>query len=90
MPVSFCTERDRVYSALISMHGVKAYPSDTNFILFRVSENRAEMIHAQLLKKGILIKCLHRPDSALDNCLRVTIGRPDENDAFLSSLSELL
>lgn len=72
------------------MHGVKAYPSDTNFILFRVSENRAEMIHAQLLKKGILIKCLHRPDSALDNCLRVTIGRPDENDAFLSSLSELL
>ena len=85
-----CRERDRVYKVLSSMQGIQAFPSDTNFILFRVSENRAEKIHAQLLHKGILIKCLHRPGSTLDNCLRVTIGRPDENDAFLSGLSELL
>lgn len=85
-----CAERDRIYKALSKMQDVQVHPSDTNFILFRVSGNRAEMIHAQLLKKGILIKCLHRPESALDNCLRVTIGRPDENDAFLSRLSDLL
>ena len=85
-----CSERDRVYTALSSIEDIQAHPSDTNFILFRVSKNRAEMIHAQLLRKGILIKCLHRPDTALDNCLRVTIGRPDENDAFLSSLGKLL
>ncbi|MEN8711117.1 MAG: histidinol-phosphate aminotransferase, partial [Arenicellales bacterium] len=41
-------------------------------------------------KERILIKCLHRPGTALENCLRVTIGRPDENDAFLSSLTSLL
>ena len=85
-----CTERDRVYNVLSSMQGIQAFPSETNFILFRVSESRAEQIHAELLKSGILIKCLHRPDSALENCLRVTIGRPDENDTFLSVLSELL
>ena len=52
--------------------------------------NRAESIYAGLINNRILIKCLHRADSALDNCLRVTIGRQDENDAFLSALSELL
>lgn len=85
-----CRERDRVYNTLSSLPGVETWPSDTNFILFRVSDNRAEKIHAQLLEKGILIKCLHRTGSALENCLRVTIGRPDENDAFLDALSELL
>ncbi len=85
-----CRERDRVIEALSSLQGIELWPSDTNFILFRVSDNRAEWIHAQLLEQGILIKCLHRADTALENCLRVTIGRPDENDAFLQELSELL
>ncbi len=85
-----CIERGRVYDALSSINGVKTWPSDTNFIFFRVSENRAEKIHAQLLKRRILIKNLHRVDSALKNCLRVTIGRPDENDHFLKELTEAL
>ena len=85
-----CRERDRVFNTLSSLQGVKVWPTDTNFILFRVNADRAERIHAQLFTKGILIKCLHRADSALEDCLRVTIGRPDENDAFLKVLSELL
>ena len=85
-----CRERKRVYDSLSSMQGLQLWTSNTNFILFRVSENRAERIHAQLLEKGILIKCLHRGGSALENCLRVTIGSPDENNAFLKELSELL
>ncbi|MCK5359143.1 MAG: histidinol-phosphate transaminase [Gammaproteobacteria bacterium] len=85
-----CVERDRVFNALSSLQGIELWPSDTNFILFRVSDNRAEWIHAQLLAQGILIKCLNRADTALENCLRVTIGRPDENDIFLRVLSELL
>ena len=85
-----CRERDRVYNTLSSLQGVETWPTDTNFILFRVSDNRAEKIHTQLIQTGILIKCLHRTGSALDNCLRSTIGRPDENDAFLKALSELL
>ena len=85
-----CDERDRVYDSLSSLNGVKTWPSDTNFILFRISDDRAEAIHAQLLRRGILIKCLHRAGSALENCLRVTIGSPVENDAFLDELSVLL
>jgi histidinol-phosphate aminotransferase len=85
-----CAERDRVYDSLSSIKGVERWPSDTNFILFRVPDGRAEAVHGELLKRRILIKCLHRADSALKNCLRVTIGRPDENDAFLKELSGLL
>ena len=85
-----CSERDRVYDSLSSMQAIQTWPSETNFILFRVSENRAESLHAQLLASGILIKCLHRSGSPLDNCLRVTIGRPDENDAFIAALTQLL
>ncbi len=85
-----CAERELVSDALSSTNGIKTWPSDTNFILFRVSGNRAEKIHAQLLEKGILIKCLHRSGGALQNCLRVTIGSPDENNIFLKELTELL
>lgn len=85
-----CRERDRVLNALSSLQGIELWPSDTNFILFRVSDDRAEWIHAQLLEQGILIKCLHRADTALENCLRVTIGSADENDAFIKKLSVLL
>lgn len=85
-----CHERDRVVSALSSLPEIELWPSDTNFILFRVAAGQAESIQAQLLEKGILIKCLHRASAALENCLRVTIGRPEENDAFLKELSELL
>ena len=85
-----CRERERVYKILSSLQGLELWPSDTNFILFRVLEKSAEGVHAQLLAKGILIKCLHRSGSALENCLRVTIGRPEENDAFLKELTELL
>ncbi len=85
-----CSERDRVFSTLSSLEGITAWPSDTNFILFRVSDDRAKIIHSKLLNKGILIKCLHGASSALDNCLRVTIGCPEENDAFLEKLLEIL
>jgi len=85
-----CRERDRVYASLSSIEGIEAWPSDANFILFRISDDGATAIHAQLQARGILIKCLHRAGSAMENCLRVTVGRPVENDAFLKELSELL
>lgn len=85
-----CSERDRVFNALSSIEGITPWPSDTNFILFRVSDDRAKTIHSKLLNKGVLIKCLHGASSALNNCLRVTIGRPDENDAFLEKLQGLM
>lgn len=80
-------ERDRVYKALKLVNGVEVYPSDANFILFRVSD--ADGVFGKLIERGVLIRNFNSP-GRLKNCLRVTVGTPEENDAFLMALGEVL
>ncbi len=79
-------ERERVFGALDALPGLIAYPSEANFILFRV-EDAAE-VYAGLLERGVVIRRQdHLP--GLAGCLRVSIGRPEENDAFLKAIDDL-
>jgi histidinol-phosphate aminotransferase len=80
-------ERDRVYKSLKLITGVEVYPSDANFILFRV--NDADRVFRELIERGVLIRNFNSP-GRLKNCLRVTIGTPEENDTFLMALGEIL
>ncbi len=82
------TERTKVFEQLSSFKNFKIYPSEANFILFRV-ENAISVFNA-LKDHKILIKNLHGSHPLLENCLRVTIGTPDENHAFLTALLEIL
>lgn len=80
------SERERVFAALKGISGLTAYPSTANFILFRTKAD-AEGVCDRLLERGVLVRNFsHKP--GLTNCLRVTIGRPEENDAFLKALAE--
>jgi len=81
-------ERGRLLRELQRVPGVTAYPSDANFILFRLSE--AERIFDGLKRRGVLIKSLHGSHRLLADCLRVTVGTPDENAAFLTALTQTL
>jgi histidinol-phosphate aminotransferase len=81
-------ERGRLLRELQRMPGVTPYPSDANFILFRVSH--AERVFDGLKRRGVLIKSLHGSHRLLAECLRVTVGTPDENAAFLSALTQTL
>lgn len=81
-------DRAKVFEALSKIKGIKVYPSEANFILFRV-EN-AVLVFNTLKDHKILIKNLHNSHPLLENCLRVTIGSPDENEAFLTALLEIL
>ncbi len=81
-------ERERVFIELSSMEGIKAYPSEANFILFK-SPIPAELLHEGLVRKGVLIRNFSYMEG-LENCLRVSIGKPEENDAFLQALYEVL
>jgi histidinol-phosphate aminotransferase len=81
-------ERARVIGELRSMSGVQPYPSDANFILFRA--RGATRIFEGLKRRGILIKNLHGSHPALAECLRVTVGTPDENSRFLDCLKQTL
>jgi len=82
------SSRQRLYNELSSLKGITAYPSETNFILFRTATD-ATRIHEKLKEAGILIKDLNRPGS-LKNCLRVTVGTPEENNEFITRLRKIL
>tara|TARA_B100000686_G_scaffold183895_1_gene190766 strand:- start:67 stop:1149 length:1083 start_codon:yes stop_codon:yes gene_type:complete len=70
------------------LDGVETFPSDANFILFRIS--KASQIFLELKQRNILIKNLDGSHPLLKNCLRVTIGTPDENKQFLRVLQECI
>ncbi len=84
------SERKRVTEALATIDGLTAYPSAANFVMFRCRRATAEQVFQGLLERGILIKNLHRAGTPLAGCLRVTIGTPQENDAFLEALKRVL
>lgn len=75
-------ERQRLFWALREM-GVEVYPSDANFLLFRVPDARNTFLH--LVERGVLVRDVSRYPM-LEGCLRVTVGSPQDNDAFLSAL----
>ena len=81
-------ERAQLIQALDNIAGLEAFPSAANFILLRI-EN-ADRVFENLKQRGILIKNLSRAHPLLANCLRVTVGTPDENRKFLTSLTASL
>ena len=85
-----CEEREELFEALARFEGVRVWPSRTNFLLFRVAARSAASVHERLRAKGILIKNLDPAGGMLTGCLRVTVGTPQENAAFLTALAEIL
>ncbi len=83
-------ERQRLFEALSALAGVYPYPSQANFILARFVPGRADGIFQALKARGILIKNLHGAHPLLADCLRVTVGTPEENDAFLAALAAVI
>jgi len=80
-------ERSRLFTRLSGLDGVRPYPSETNFILLRVPTGRAGEIFESLKRSGVLVKNLDGTQPLLEDCLRVTVGRAEENDAFLAALA---
>ena len=83
-------ERSRLVKALSDFDGLKTYPSEANFVLFRVMEGRADAVFNALRQQGVLIKNLNPAAGRLTDCLRVTVGTPDENAKFLAALGKAL
>jgi histidinol-phosphate aminotransferase len=79
-------ERDHLGKALAALKGVTVFPSQANFFLIRVPD--ADSTFEGLKRQGVLVRNLNSP--ALKNCLRVTVGTPDENRILLNALREAL
>jgi histidinol-phosphate aminotransferase len=78
-------ERSRLAQGMHSLPGLHPFASEANFITVRVAD--ADGVFAFFKKAGILIKNLHGSHPLLDQCLRITVGSPEENDAVLAALS---
>lgn len=82
-------DRAKLAQALAALPGVRVWPSQANFILFRTAVS-ADAVFAALLQNGVLIKNLSHAHPQLHECLRVTVGTPAENAAFLAALRAAL
>lgn len=80
-------ERRRMIAALSELGRLKAFPSDANFITVRVPD--AEMLYETLKQNKILIKKLHGTHPLLEQCVRITVGAPHQNDAVLAIIRKL-
>lgn len=82
---SIARERDRLMGDMASIRGVRVLPSEANFILFKVNDPGG--VYRKLLKRGILVRNLN---GVVRGALRVTVGSPDENTAFLDALQAVM
>ena len=79
------SERKKLFKEMSKMNGISPFPSDANFILFRV--NNPDKIYKDLLKRGVLIRNMK---GIAGGCLRVTVGTPAENNMFIKNLLQLV
>jgi histidinol-phosphate aminotransferase len=81
-------ERGRLVAQLSELP-VTIWPSGANFVLFRPDRRDGAEVWSELVERSVLVRnCASWP--GLDGCLRVTIGTPAEDDAFLAALREIL
>ena len=81
-------ERASLSAALRAIPGVFVFPSQANFVLIRVPNS--EKAFQALLSRKILVKHTNASHALLRNTLRVTVGAPEENAAFITALTAAL
>ena len=82
------SERARIFAAISDMD-CDVWPSGSNFILFRPRSTVASAVWQRMVDSGVLVRDFSTTPR-LTGCLRVTVGTPDENSAFLGALSTAL
>lgn len=83
-------ERERLFQALDGMPGIRAWPSEANFILFQVQATDAGRVYDALYTAGVLVKNLDGIGGVPRGCLRVAVGTAEENTTFLQALQAIV
>jgi histidinol-phosphate aminotransferase len=82
-------ERDRMLALLEDLPGVRAHPSRANFFLIELEEADPKAVFEALYRRGVLVRDV-TAYPMLSRCLRISVGSPEENDAFLHALGSAL
>ena len=85
---SIRAERDALLRDLAALPGVTPFPSQANMILVRVPDAQASF--EGMKRAGVLVKNVSKMHALLHNCLRLTVGTPDENQHMLAALQSTL
>ncbi len=80
-------ERERLFDKLKELGWLRPYPSSANFILCSLPTGEAKGIWQQLQKKGIFVR--YFDDLGLKDCLRISVGKPEDTDALVNALKEV-
>lgn len=80
-------QRSRLYHALNEIDGVTVFPSEANFLLIK-PEFDSQVVDEALQKRGTIVRPLDR--FYMPGYLRVSVGRPAENDRFLENFKAVL
>ncbi len=81
-------ERERLLAELAKISGVTVFPSQANMILARVPDSKRAF--EGMKQRKVLIKHIAGLHPLLANCLRLTVGTPDENTLMIQALKESL
>jgi histidinol-phosphate aminotransferase len=81
-------ERERLRGEMEHIEDVKVYPSQANFLLFEVDD--AQRVFQGLVQRDILVRDISSAQPRLGRSLRVTVGRPEENNLFLAALRQVM
>jgi histidinol-phosphate aminotransferase len=86
---TICEERTALTHALQAMPGVTPFPSDANMLLARFDgdTDTASRVFESLKAQKVLVKNVSKMHPLLTNCLRLTIGTPQENQQLLDALA---
>ena len=80
-------ERERLFRELAQFPFLCPYPSRANFVLCRVVDRDAKALKEALAARGILVRHYAKP--GLENCIRISAGRPEQTDALLAALADV-
>jgi histidinol-phosphate aminotransferase len=85
-------ERERMRPELERLPGLTVYPTAANFFLVRVAGGKGAgtRVFDALKAQGVLVKDFSGGVPGLQNCLRITVGTPDENRILLTAMREAL
>ena len=86
MPTVIRSERDALQVALKAIKGVTPFPSQANMILVRVPDSKR--CFEGMKARGVLVKNVAGLHPLLANCLRLTVGTPDETTQLIAALKE--
>jgi histidinol-phosphate aminotransferase len=88
-------ERERMFSGLSQLPGIRPYPSSANFLLCRIAgggeggdSSPGQALKSRLVQRGILIRYFDKP--GLRDCIRISAGKPEQTDKLLEALHELV